>query len=96
LEDCDQEVQGRLLDVQLDPSQPLHVQWWDDRLGGVMVIDAAGGLVDTRPWHGSLYQPARLVEHADIRPVQLVAIPYYAWANRGISGMRVWIPQAGL
>ena len=21
------------------------------------------------------------------------AIPYYAWANRGVGGMRVWIPR---
>ena len=26
------------------------------------------------------------------RPAKLVAIPYYAWADRGPSPMRVWIP----
>jgi uncharacterized protein len=95
LEDHDQEVPGRLLDIQVDPGQPLHVQWREDLLNGVMVIEAAGGLVDPRAWFGTLYQPMGQVEHADIRPVQLVAVPYYAWANRGIGGMRVWIPQAG-
>jgi DUF1680 family protein len=94
LEDIDQEAPGRLLDVQVDPSQPLQVHWRDDLLGGVMVIEAAGGLVDTAPWHGSLYQPAALMSHAAIRPVRLTAVPYYAWGNRGIGGMRVWIPQA--
>ena len=96
LEDGDQEVQGRLLDVQIDQRQllPPQVYWRDDLLEGIMVIEAAGGLVDTRPWHGSLYQPAELVDHPDIRPIRLVAVPYYAWGNRGIAGMRVWIPQA--
>ena len=28
-------------------------------------------------------------------PIQLAAIPYFAWANRGVGGMRVWIPRAG-
>jgi uncharacterized protein len=96
LEDRDQEKQGRLLDVQVDPSKPLDVHWREDLLGGVMVIDAAGGLVDNRAWQGSLYQPMGLVKQVDLRPVQLVAIPYYAWANRGIGAMRVWIPQDGL
>ena len=96
LEDNDQEVAGRLLDVQLDPGQPLHVHWREDLLGGVMVIEAAGGLVDTLPWQDSLYQPAAQIDQADLQPVQLVAVPYYAWANRGIRGMRVWIPQTGL
>jgi DUF1680 family protein len=27
-------------------------------------------------------------------PVRLTAVPYYAWANRGASAMRVWIPVA--
>ena len=27
------------------------------------------------------------------REVELRAIPYYAWANRGPSDMRVWIPE---
>ena len=90
--DPDQEEQGRLLDVQLDSSKPLVVRWRDDLLGGVMVIHAAGGLVDNRPWQGSLYQPMGLVKQVDIRPVHLVAVPYYTWANRGIGAMRVWIP----
>jgi DUF1680 family protein len=28
-------------------------------------------------------------------PVEVGAIPYFAWANRGVKGMRVWIPRAG-
>jgi DUF1680 family protein len=28
----------------------------------------------------------------DLRPVRLRLIPYYAWANRGVSQMTVWIP----
>jgi DUF1680 family protein len=23
-----------------------------------------------------------------------VAVPYFAWANRGIGAMRVWLPEA--
>ena len=27
-------------------------------------------------------------------PVDVTAIPYLAWANRGVGAMRVWIPEA--
>lgn len=29
--------------------------------------------------------------HAD-RPIEIVAVPYFAWANRRVEAMRVWIP----
>jgi len=28
--------------------------------------------------------------------VQLIAIPYFAWGNRGMQSMRVWLPQAAM
>lgn len=27
-------------------------------------------------------------------PVELTAVPYYAWANRGAGAMRVWLPTS--
>ena len=27
------------------------------------------------------------------QPHQLVAIPYFAWANRGMGEMEVWLPR---
>ena len=44
------------------------------------------------------------VEYADVRelpgdgaaaPARLLAVPYFAWANRGDGGMRVWLPSSG-
>jgi len=31
---------------------------------------------------------------ADQSPIELNAIPYHAWGNRSVEGMRVWIPRA--
>ena len=54
--------------------------------GRVIVHDAAGP-------DRSLYRPAgRSRRHG--RAVELTAIPYFAWANRGDSRMRVWMPVA--
>ena len=41
LEDGDQEINGRLLDVEIDKNHPLLPRWEGDLLDGVMVIEAA-------------------------------------------------------
>ena len=92
LEDRDQEIKGRLLDVEIDKNQSLLTRWESDLLDGVMVIEAGGQFVDSESWQGHLYQPATSPVLAISHPTRLVAIPYYAWANRIIGGMRVWIP----
>ncbi len=93
LEDKDQDIQGRLLDVEIDHDQPLSTRWEDDLLGGVMVVEAEGRFIDNEPWHGQLYRPAVSREQGAAYPTRLVAIPYYAWGNRKIGSMRVWIPE---
>jgi DUF1680 family protein len=93
LEDRDQEIKGRLLDVEIDKNQPLSTRWEDDLLDGVMVIEAKGQFVDHECWHGHLFQPVTFPAQAAAHPTSLVAVPYYAWGNREIGGMRVWIPE---
>jgi DUF1680 family protein len=93
LEDCDQEIKGRLLDVEIDQSQQPEAVWHNDMLGGVMVIEAAGKFVNTETsWNGRLYQPVDKLKPSSDYTTRLIAVPYYAWGNRGIGGMRVWIP----
>jgi DUF1680 family protein len=70
----------------------LTVRHQPELLGGVHVIEAPGSVVDASehtglPYHDGTDGPAT-------RPVQLTAIPYYAWANRTVGPMRVWIPSA--
>ena len=45
---------------------------------------------------GPLYRPftPRALENPDEGTVEISLIPYYAWANRGLSMMEVWIPLA--
>jgi DUF1680 family protein len=93
LEDQDQEVQGRLLDIEINRDQPLESVWKADFLGGVVTVEAQGQVVDFEGWCGRLYQPALLPVEAVRRPARLIAVPYYAWGNRTIGGMRVWIPE---
>jgi hypothetical protein len=93
LEDRDQEINGRLLDMQIDKNCPLSPRWEGNLLDGVMVIEAQGQFVDHEVWRGRLYQPVTFAGQTTTRPARLSAIPYYAWGNRGIGSMRVWIPE---
>lgn len=65
-------------------------------LGGVPAVSVAGVVRDLDGW--------REIEYVDVRelpvdgvaaPAQLLAVPYFTWANRGDGGMRVWLPSAG-
>jgi len=40
-------------------------------------------------WNGKLYQP---LTKSNLKNIPVTLIPYYAWANRGVSDMEVWIP----
>ncbi len=87
--------QVSVFDVEADTSAPLRAAHVPDLLGGVTVIRGSGAAVDTSPWNGRLYGPLGTSAAAARRPIEFVAIPYYAWANRGPGAMRVWIPRAG-
>jgi hypothetical protein len=43
-------------------------------------------------WARELYR-AMAAESLAQQEVKLMAVPYYAWANRGPGTMRVWIPR---
>ncbi|MHC4201024.1 MAG: hypothetical protein ACYSU0_13610, partial [Planctomycetota bacterium] len=62
------------------------------------VEGAAGGPAPgpSTEWNGLLYRPfkPRTLRRAEEDTVEITLIPYYAWANRGLSMMEVWIPLA--
>ena len=91
LEEVDQEPGLNLLDVRIAPDASLQATRREDLLGGVVVVEAPGAVVDVDAWRDELYRPAP-VEDLPQRQVTLTAVPYYAWANRGSGTMRVWIP----
>lgn len=84
-----------LMAVQVDEYAPLETTWTPDLLGGVMVITAAGYLLNTQDWTQQLYRPLETVHDLKRQPIPLKAVPYYLWGNRGADVMRVWIPRGG-
>lgn len=65
-------------------------------LGGVPGVSAAGIVRDLEGWRQIEYVDVRgLPQDGAAAPVQLLAVPYFAWANRADGGMRVWLPRSG-
>jgi DUF1680 family protein len=96
LEEHDQEPGINLLDLEIDPSEELTGRWQGDLLGGVMVLEGTGYQSDRSVWSANeSYRPLDLrnENQSSDRKVILKAIPYYAWGNRGLKSMRVWVPR---
>ena len=84
---------GGLDDVVIDATGPLTVKERPDLLGGVVTIGGAGyrrSLPEPGWWP---YGPARSPQPQGT-PLELVAVPYHAWANRAVGSMRVWLPTS--
>jgi len=95
LEEHDQAAGVNLLDVKIDPTEELTSHWDGVLLGGVITLEGTGYQADRSDWsENKLYRPLvlRNDNRASERKVKLTAIPYFAWGNRGLKSMRVWIP----
>jgi DUF1680 family protein len=84
-----------LLDLRIDPFTELASQWNSDLLNGVVTVESTAYQPDSSAWQANgLYHrldPGSMDQYAG-RRVKWIAIPYYAWGNRGLESMRVWIP----
>ncbi|WP_336786724.1 glycoside hydrolase family 127 protein [Paenibacillus sp. MMO-177] len=80
--------------VSLVTSGELHSYYDDQLLGGAVVIDAEGQLDEQESWQEDTpYRP--YAQHRASKRVQLKAVPYYLWGNRGKGEMMVWIRALG-
>lgn len=75
-------------DVLIPSDTPLRAEWMQSLLDGLMVIRGEGYAADSNWMQDSLYQ---LDSGTKARKVELLAIPYYAWANRKPSPMNIWL-----
>ena len=60
-----------------------------DLFDGIVTLTAAGAAASIDDWGSALYgsEPPREM------PVQVTAIPYFLWSNRGAGAMSVWLPE---
>ena len=64
----------------------LSSKWSPELLGGVVTLSGSGIWRD----HSNLSLHDRDNEASRPEPIQITAIPYYAWANREAGAMRIW------
>lgn len=78
------------------PADSLYPASWTatfeaDMLCGLTVLRGEGAVPDRNVADGPLYGPTT-VGDAKFCRIPVTAIPYYAWANRGVHAMRIWVP----
>jgi len=97
LEQIDQPLDTALADVALrltsDASRAFAPELKPDLLGGITVLRHRGVVATEPAAQMPLYEPFRRDTRAPRKPVDLVFIPYYTFANRQITPMQVWIAQ---
>ncbi len=91
LESPDLARRFNLLDVQLPDDLDLISRYDERILGGVVLLEGPALVRASQDFTGPLYR--ELVPAAP-RPIHLRLIPYFAWGNRGVSQMSVWLPRA--
>ena len=75
-----------VLSLRIDDSREIAISEYNERLlGGTAALSVQGVRVSGQK---SLYSLEKTKEKA----VNLTAVPYYAWGNRGLGEMRVWMP----
>ena len=89
VEQADQ--QTNVDDLHLLAEAPVAATHDDELLDGVTVLRTRG-LAGTGHRDGWPFTSSAKDGTGD--EVDVVAVPYYAWANREIGAMRVWLPRA--
>lgn len=96
LEQVDLPAGVLLEEIAVDEQSPLTATWNDTLLGGIMQIHALVAPIDSSLWGDSLYLPSDEERTSAGAPAEASLIPYFRWGNRGMEGMRVWLPRASL
>jgi DUF1680 family protein len=97
LEEHDQGAGVNLLDVTIDTTAEITSHKQTDLLSGITTLETAGSLSDRSGWdENTLYRPLPVSDasQSSKNKLKLTAVPYYAWGNRGLKSMRVWIPKS--
>ncbi|MBQ2991141.1 MAG: glycoside hydrolase family 127 protein, partial [Clostridia bacterium] len=76
---------GSLAGVTYAVEHEARTRWGERELSGILLIEMQGyrKRMSEKPY-------GRLSE--DMEPCRITGIPYFAWGNRGVSDMDVWLP----
>jgi len=80
--------EAKVFDVLIPAN--IKFQTTEKKIDNSSVI-ALNGMAQTKPstqWKNTLYKEL----NTTTKPINITLIPYYAWANRGLTDMSVWLP----
>lgn len=79
-----------LSNIKISSNVQLTPVYKKELLGGITVLQGVALEKDAATWQSNgLYTQ---VDNGKLKPVKIQLIPYYAWNNRGIDEMSVWLP----
>ncbi|MCB0520721.1 MAG: glycoside hydrolase family 127 protein [Lewinellaceae bacterium] len=73
----------RILNIMVNDLDDISTKFEPDMLGGLPTLSFDGFLVKKKS----------APDQGDLQKMRLKAIPYFAWANRGMDNMLVWLPN---
>lgn len=76
-------------EVMLPADVKFEKKYKPELLNGVTVLEGTAKYFKKQDWTKTMYQDFKMPEFKEFK---LQLIPYYTWANRGISKMTVWLP----
>jgi DUF1680 family protein len=76
--------------IRLPRASALRTSWRADLLGGAATITTDAVKLEESDWGDALYRP----DPPGGTSVEIAALPYYLWNNRGPGPMTIWIPEA--
>ena len=76
--------------VRLPRQNTVGTEVRSDLFDGMVTLVADAEAAEVAPDNEPLYR----AEPFTTRPTRVVAVPYYAWNNRGPNRMQVWIPES--
>jgi DUF1680 family protein len=94
IEASDQSFETDLTDIMIDPDTDFEVTWSENTLDGVNIIMIDGKRLNDTDWENSLYKKLTEKKSLSTKDIEIKAIPYFTWANRVHSPMKVWIPRS--
>jgi DUF1680 family protein len=89
LESVDLPNDVKVTEVIIPHDIKLKPRFRKNLLGGVTVLEGEAEVFEAGDWSNRLY---REFVPREPRKVTIRLIPYYAWSNRGVSEMTVWMP----
>jgi DUF1680 family protein len=93
MEQIDQAKDTGLFDLAIDRDpKTIQAEHKAELLEGVTILRQKGAAYEVSPAQEALYAPASSAP-PKTRPANLTLIPYYAWSNRELTAMQVWVPH---